>query len=189
MDRLEQTFSEADGILRDLESRREAVLASSRRIIRATKRTIHSVHSGEDHAQTLIPLREEVDGMLTLASGVPELMCSAAVQDAMTEYAEASILSSVASGDGIPSFSDLGVTPRSWILGLADSLGEMRRLVLDSLLRGDAGEGGRLFSVMDRIYGHIMLLDLPDAVLPVRRKQDIARSVVERTRWDLLPRR
>ena len=166
-----------------LESERESVIALSRAVIRGTKRAIHSIHAGEQH--DLSELRKTLNELLAMVADKPELIVSGNVQDAAAEFAEVCILSSVISGETIPSFKDLGITPQAWVLGLADSVGEMRRAILDSLLCGNVKNAERIFSCMGEIYEEMMMLDVPDAILPIRRKQDIARGVMEKTRTDL----
>jgi translin len=61
----------------------------------------------------------------------------------------------------------------------------MRRALLDMLMEGDTERAGALFSEMEEICGEIMLFDVPDAILPIRRKQDVARGLKETTRTDL----
>jgi translin len=109
----------------------------------------------------------------------------APVEDALTEYAEAMVFDSVVNGGDVPSFHDLGIDPRPWVLGLADCLGEMRRVVLASLMSEDTRRAEMMFLDMERIFYTIMLFDIPEPILPIRRKQDIARGVMERTRTDI----
>ena len=50
----------------------------------------------------------------------------------------------------------------------------------------DIDEAKYLFSIMDELCEGLLVFDVPDAILPIRRKQDIARGIIERTRSDLL---
>lgn len=50
---------------------------------------------------------------------------------------------------------------------------------------GDMEGARRFFGIMEEISGEIMMLDVPDAVAPVRRKQDIVRGIMDRTRSDM----
>ena len=109
----------------------------------------------------------------------------AAAVDAFGEYAEAEILVAVIEGRRMSSFVDLETVPQSWVLGMADAIGELRRAVLVRLMDDRDAEAERLFGCMEEMYGELSMFDVPDAVLPIRRKQDIARSVVEKTRSDL----
>ena len=170
---------EFDRIERD----RELAVARSRRVIRLSKRVIHAVHVGDDRIGYLEEMRRALEELLSAET--PEVLVSAVVQDAMMEYAEASILESIVYEGRIPSGSDLGVTASAWVLGLGDCVGELRRIVTARLMDGDM-EGARLFfSVMEEVSGEFMQLDVPDAIAPVRRKQDIVRGIMDRTRSDM----
>ena len=164
------------------EKKRESVIASSRIIIRKTKKVIHSIHLSEDHSDAMEELVRDVS-VLTKDLD-PETMRSA--EDALMEFSEVCIFESVVLKKEVPSYSELKVTPRSWALGLADSLGEIRRMILNHLLAGNKDESEYLFKRMEEICEAVMSFDVPDAVLPIRRKQDVARSVTEKTRTDLV---
>ena len=170
---------EFDRIERD----RELAVARSRRVIRLSKRVIHAVHVGDDRGGYLEEMRVALEELISAET--PEALVSAVVQDAMMEYAEASILESIVSEGRVPSGSDLGVTAPAWVLGLGDCVGELRRIVTARLMDGDMEDARRFFSVMEEVSGEFMQLDVPDAIAPVRRKQDIVRGIMDRTRSDM----
>ena len=65
-------------------------------------------------------------------------------------------------------------------------MGELRRLILDGLRRGDFSRCEDLLAIMDDIYTVLVAVDYPDAVTRgLRRSTDAARSILERTRGDL----
>jgi len=183
MDGIKDIIRDIGNRMDSLEAERESVIALSRTVIRGTKRAIHAIHAGESYDTS--ELQKTLNKLLAKVADRPELIASGNIQDAAAEFAEVCILSSVINGKEMPSFRDLGISPQAWVLGLADSVGEMRRSILDSLLAGDTENAERIFSCMGEIYEEIMMLDVPDVILPIRRKQDIARSVMERTRTDL----
>jgi len=168
-----------------LETIRERSISLSRAVIRMTKRAIHAIHSREEHGEILNDAVSEYNKLYTMIENEPEILFSGPVADAMMELSEACILSSVVSEREMPSYSSLGITPQAWVLGLADCLGELRRIMLDHLMNGDIGTAKDVFGKMDVICEAVMSFDVPDAILPVRRKQDIARSIMERTRTDI----
>jgi Predicted RNA-binding protein of the translin family len=167
MEGLKNTVSEAADILSGIEKTREKAIRDSRDVIRLTKKIIHSIHVGDTDVKSLKELMKDL------------------MQDAMAEYAETAILYSVVEHTPVPSFSDLRISPQSWILGLADSLGEMRRLLLTMLLDSRITDARSLYSEMDEVYDAIITFDIPDAIVPIRRKQDIARGIMDRTRADI----
>jgi len=168
-----------------LEAMRERSIASSRSVIRKTKKAIHDMHLRKDHTASLKDAVNEFNDMYSQIKNEPEILFSGSVGDAMMELAEACILASIISGNDIPSYSSLNITPQAWVLGLADSLGELRRMLLDDLMNGRIDNAKRVFEQMDEVCDCVLGFDVPDAILPVRRKQDIARSVMERTRTDI----
>ena len=168
-----------------LEKVRETSISMSRSVIRLTKRAIHAIHCGEEHENILSNAVTEYNGLLAAVRGEPEILFSGSVADAMMELSEACILSSVILGKEVPSYTTLNVTPQAWAMGLADCLGELRRILLTLLMNDRMNEAKKVFEKMEIICDSVLSFDVPDAILPIRRKQDVARSVMERTRSDL----
>jgi translin len=80
----------------------------------------------------------------------------------------------------------LGVAPAPFLNGLAESIGELRRYVLDLLRRGEPEGCEALLEAMDDIYALLVTLDYPDALTGgLRRSTDSARGILEKTRGDL----
>ncbi len=173
----------AADVLENIEKDRDAALMRSRAVIRLSKRVIHAIHAGEPTDDLLDELDKALDDLLSAET--PEIMLSAIMQDAMMEYAEAVIFESVIREGTVPSASKLGISAGSWVLGLADCIGELRRVVTADIMKGDLESAQDHFAFMEEIAGELMLLDVPDAVAPVRRKQDIARGIMDRTRSDM----
>ncbi|MGN1045098.1 MAG: RNA-binding protein [Candidatus Methanomethylophilaceae archaeon] len=170
-----------DGIAKDLsneEKEREEAIALSRKAIRLSKNIIHAIHTDDVYDDA----REELRTLMTALSGKNRTFA----KDAMMEYAEAEILISAVSGVRTPTPDELGIDGGSWLMGMADTIGELRRIVLTRLMESDVDTAKELFSAMEVMCEGLMMFDVPDAILPIRRKQDIARGVVERTRSDLL---
>jgi translin len=71
-------------------------------------------------------------------------------------------------------------------LGLADVIGEYRRLALDALREGEAEKGEECLKTMDEVYIELMAMDEACMLVPgLRRKCDIARRIIETTRGDI----
>lgn len=86
----------------------------------------------------------------------------------------------------LPGPSELGVESATWLNGLAEAAGELRRRCLDIIRLGYDREADRLLACMDDIYDTLVTMDYPDAVTNgLRRQTDITRSLLERTRGDL----
>ena len=171
--------------LSELEKKRTSAMESSRIIIRKTKRMIHAIHTGETYDPISDELRDDVRILTDDLKDDPSVYHSAVVQDSLSEYAEAMIFAAVIEGKDIPTYEGLGITPQAWVMGLADSIGEIRRMILTHLMDGDNEKATGLFRIMDDIGDSVLSLDVPDAIAPIRRKQDIARSILEKTRSDI----
>jgi translin len=176
---------EASDRLAELEKKRNTAIESSRTITRKTKNMIHAIHVGNDHRSIADELRKDVDRVRSELSGEPSVFYSAVLQDALGEYAEAFIFAAAVGGEDVPSFDSLKITPQAWVMGLADSIGEMRRMVLTYLIEGDLEKARELFGRMESIGDDVLGFDVPDAIAPIRKKQDVARSIIEKTRSDI----
>ena len=167
---------------------RERALPAARRSIRASANAIRAIHRGErDVAARLI---DESRGCLREAQQAleaePEIYYAGFVQDAEKEYAEARLTDALVSEEAVPGPEDLGVGLAAFLNGMAESIGEGRRAILDRLRRGEVKEGERLLAAMDEMFGVLVTMDYPDAVTGnLRRSTDVARSLVEKTRGDL----
>lgn len=184
MNGLKSTMDAVASELAASEKRKELALSESRKIIRLSKNMIHAIHVGQpcDAERTEMESR-----MGSLIDGVSsDMLVSGPVADAMMEFSEAELLADAVGGSDLRSFTELGITPQSWIMGLADVVGELRRVIVTRLMDSDMDGARSLFSSMEEICEELLLFDVPDAVLPIRRKQDVARSIVEKTRSDLL---
>jgi len=108
------------------------------------------------------------------------------VQDALKEYAEASITYAFLAGQPLPGPGDLEVDYPAYLNGLAEAMGELRRAILDLIRRGELEKGEELLGIMDEVYGILVTVDYPDAITRgLRRTTDMVRGVLERTRGDL----
>jgi translin len=167
---------------------REEALQLTRVVIRRCGAAIRSVHRGEfDRAQELTEKAGAVLARIQdLLKGHPDVRYAGFVDGAEQEYAEARIVYSIITGQKTPTPEEIGVEMTSYLGGLGDTTGELRRHVLDLIRQGRPEEGEVYLEAMEEIYHLLMLFDYPDAITKgLRRKGDVARSLLERTRGDL----
>ena len=185
---LEEVIERAVAELRAREEARDEVLSRSRRVRMLSKQAILLIHNGAlDDAWAKIEearrLQSEVEPFLEEHS---ELAGFDEVQASREEHAEASILHGLKTAGGFPSPESVGVSPQTYLLGLGDVVGELRREALDALRAGDLRTAEAHLEMMEQIY--LSLLSMEEASLllkGLRRKLDIARGVIERTRGAL----
>ena len=73
-----------------------------------------------------------------------------------------------------------------YVLGLADVIGEYRRLALDNLREGEVKKGEECLEIMDQVFIQLLALDEAYMLVPgLRHKSDAARRIIEATRGDV----
>jgi len=99
------------------------------------------------------------------------------------EFVEAHSFLAVIENKEIPSLKSLKVSEESYILGLLDCIGELKRLVLDNIRNGQLKKADRIFSVMENLYQTLYPFAMYDKIVKeARRKLDVNRVLVEETR-------
>ena len=172
-----------------LNSARDKALLQTRTLTRHCAHAIRAVHreERENAEKELEAAKKIVDGICaTLREEYPSLYFAGYTQDALKEYAEAKIVYALVDDLALPTPEEMDMEPATYLKGLAEAVGEMRRRVLDILRGGHSNEAERLLSHMDEIYNVLVTMDYPDAVTyGLRRQTDICRSIIERTRGDI----
>lgn len=167
---------------------RERALAESRRATRASANAIRATHRGDcGQAEELMSeAAAALEATRVACADQPEIRHAGFVTDAEKEYAEARATFALITGTTLPSPDDAGVDDASWLNGLAEAVGELRRHVLDLLRAEELDRCEQMLATMDDIYGLLVTVDLPEGVTGgLRRSTDAARGILERTRGDV----
>jgi len=174
------------------EGARETILRLTRKIVKFSSKAIKAVHNRnfkesdellEETRKTLTFLDEELKKHSIFASW-------GTVIQAYQEFVEAYIFRYFIEGwseKKMPIPDVLGVPDLAYILGLGDVVGELRRYCLDRLRQKDLAEAERALRFSNALFEGLMELNqFQEAIIPgLRRKCDIARMVIEKTRGDL----
>jgi len=161
--------------------RRDRVLKDSRDVISACSRAIINVHTGRmKDAGKEISTAKSLLASLKKSSGGS---ASRYLVSPEAEFVEASAVISLAKDKPVPSMEALDASPEAYLLGLLDTVGELKRLVLDSILQRKLAKAKKYFGVMEELYSLCSPLAVYDHVVNgARRKIDVARMLVEDTR-------
>jgi len=168
---------------------REEIIRLCREIIRNSANAIRAVHRQDyTSAQQLVDSTQIL--LRKIISVVPEghadLFYSGLIHDSQKESAEAAITMALVTRKAIPTPESIGVTYASYLNGMGDAVGELRRYVLDNLRRGDLSRCEEFLETMDDIFSILVTMDFPDAItFGLRRNTDAVRSILEKTRGDL----
>lgn len=168
---------------------REKALVAARRSIRASANAIRAIHRADlDQAHSLMEESRSaiVSGREAVRDAHPDVHFAGFLQDAEKEYAEARLTEAVVTGADLPSPDELDVELAPYLNGMAETIGEGRRAILDLLRRGELEQSERILTSMEDMYHVLVSMDFPDAITRnLRRSTDMARGIMERTRGDL----
>jgi len=181
----EAALASIEAHLRQRELRREELYQRARRLRRLAQSTMSRVHAERTVPPAVAEVRRELaelaDWLRREGRGDEGLAL-----DALQEGVEGVLLASILSGDPLPGPADLGVDPEPYLLGLGDVVGEVRRLVLDRLAHDDLAGAGNYLALMDALARDLLRFDTTRAIVQLKPKQDTARSLLERTRGEVV---
>lgn len=180
-----------DKIRLDFDARsaaRDKALAQARQLTRSCSLAIRAVHrdDSDDMNAHLAEAHRLAEALTFDLQDYPDLFFAGYTQDALKEYAEAKVTCALIQNQPLQTPEELGVVNATYLKGLSEVVGELRRRILDILRHGYSEEAERLLSYMDEIYTVLVTIDYPDAITyGLRRQTDIARSIIEKTRGDI----
>jgi translin len=166
---------------------REQLQTLTRTVTRLCSWAIIQVHRGNlsQANKTILEAKESLDDLQTLLTSHSELPQFGQVLVAFQEYAEARLLYHLKRTGKVATLKEVGTGSTAYLLGMLDFVGEMRRMILDSLRHGDAEKTQKLLSTMESIYEDLMSLDRTSILPNFRHKLDAARRILETTRGDV----
>ena len=179
------------GVKRDLTERekmREEAHLNMRKATSFSKQAIllsHQKRLEEAHKQ-LTRANDVITRLKDLAKEHPAMIYGGMFSAALQEYSEACIFVKLIEEDKFVAPEEIDVPQMDFVLGLADVVGEFRRLALDALREGDVAKGEKCLQTMDEIYVELEALDEAYMLVPgLRRKNDVSRRIIESTRGDI----
>jgi translin len=177
-----------------VDSAREHALKRGRDISKRSSAIVRKLHSkkGIDITRLLDELKvieKDYKALKVEMQKFPELYYSNMLENFIQEYVETTIMLTLVKNNlsltTLPDPDRMGVRYSTYLMGLADVIGELRRCALDSIRHENLTEANQYLSSMEQLFEIIINLNYPDGVLPLRRKQDVARSLIERTRSEI----
>lgn len=166
---------------------RERALASARSAVRLCGNAIRALHRHETlgATQLLDAAQGEIDSARASLEGHEDIRYTGFIHDAEKELAEARITFALITDGAFPTHLSLGLPPAAFAKGMAESIGEIRRHILDLMRHGELERCEHLLGAMDDMYYVLVSMDYPDGItFGLRRLTDVARSLIERTRGD-----
>lgn len=184
---LKKAFSEINNLLDILYHDRENILHLSRDIVRDCSIGIKHIHRQEfEKFQEKVNVIKANHENLVMLVNKNLGTFSKYLKTPEQEYTELIAFYSIINNTTIPTPSEMKINPLNYALGLADVIGELRRFALDNI-RNDHIEGlNNILENMDEIYTYLFSIDYPTGITQdLRRKVDVARNIIEKTRGDV----
>src|SRR5215207_4904665 len=167
---------------------RDQALAQARQLTRACSLAIRAVHRDDKETMEtqLTQAHNLADKIRSELASHADLYYAGYTQDSLKEFVEANVTCALIQNQPLQTPEQLGVEDSTYLNGLAEVVGELRRRTLDILRSGYSQEAERLLSYMDEIYSVLVTIDYPDAITNgLRRQTDLARGIIEKTRGDV----
>jgi translin len=184
----EEIFSDIRDEMEHDNEIREELITLGRRSIRNSSLTIRHLHRREmEKAQELIQensqLIAKINDLAEKMNALPFGMILACNQ----EYTESVLLNSFLKQESFPSYTDLNIPYLAYLHGIPDFVGELRRVILDSLRKKERIDiSVKALELMDDLYSLLITLDYPDGLTyNLRKKTDFSRNITEKTRGDV----
>ena len=188
MSPLKNILREVREALREKEKLRENAQKDMRKSTSLSKQAILLMHQKRlKEAKNLIGKATGIISKLNNFSAThPDIVYSGLFNAALQEYSEANIFLKLIEESRFVTPKEINVPFVDYVLGLADVIGEYRRMALDALREGDVEKSEKCLEKMDEIYIELMAMDEAYMLVPgLRRKCDSARKIIEVTRGDV----
>jgi len=167
--------------LGDVQDSREFLLKNTREIVILCSKSIIAVHKGDlaNGKKNLIQAEKLLRTYKKKATGDLRRYLITPEQ----EFVEAACLIAIVEQKEIPSDKMLSVMQESYVLGLLDCIGELKRQILDKIRIGEIDEAVRIFDIMENLYLQLYTFSMYDKVVKeARRKIDVNRILVDDVR-------
>lgn len=188
MPRLKHILREVRKTLGKREKLREDAQKDMRKSLSLSKQAILLIHQKRvNEAKNLI---EKATGIISklnnFSTAYPDIIYSGLFNAALQEYSEANVFLKLVEESKFVMPQEINMPLVDYVLGLADVIGEYRRMALDALREGEVEKSEKCLETMDEIYIELMAMDEAYMLVPgLRRKCDSARKIIEATRGDV----
>ena len=175
---IQGSLEQIDNNLKDVQDRREKLIKGTRDVVMLCSKSIVAMHHSqlEDAKSKMDQAKSMLEEFRNYAGNDLYRYIAVAEQELVEAYA----LKSVMDDKPMPSMRELDVTGESYLTGLLDCVGEIKRLVYDRMRLGEGKDAEKLFATMEEIYNAIYPFAVYDNIVSgLRKKLDVARKLIE----------
>lgn len=165
VDKIEKNIDNKDKI-------REQALRASREIIIACRKAIQAIHQNlmNDAKNNITKSSDKLQELYILTKNYTDLYYAGFVENAAQELVEAFCLYNIMNGKELPDPDEIKTTYSSYLMGLCDLVGELRRTALDRIREGKTKDADQYLNMMEEIYNVIIRFDYPSGLIPIKEK-------------------
>lgn len=179
---VEESLKEIEGGMQEVLARREKILKTSRDCISFCSKAIVHIHTGK-HEEAHREIKEAEKILKSMRKEATVGALSRYLPSPEAEFVEASSVEAIVQGRPIPTAKGLGVSGEGYLMGLLDTVGEVKRLLLDAVMRSEIDKARKYFELMEGLYSMLSPFAVYDHVANgVRRKIDVDRMLTEDVR-------
>lgn len=170
------------------ENTRDELLDISHRVIQKSSSAMAALH--RDDNKTVTGKLEEIEGDIKklgkILESEPQFSDHGTVVAAYREFAEVILTKSLINGEELPDPDEINVIYKGYAQALAETIGELRRHLLNLLREDEVEEAQQIHGRMEKVFDALEQFDYPDSILPgFRHRRDGARKTLEKTRADI----
>jgi translin len=175
------SLSKISKSLEDVQNSREYIIKRTREVIILCSQAIISVHKSDigDGKEKAAKAKKLLDDIRKRSN----VQLYRYIMTSEQELVETFAFLAIVQKSEIPSAESLGVKGESYILGLLDCIGELKRLVYDSIRAGKVKDANKFFEIMENLYLFLYPFAIYDKLInETRRKLDVNRILIEDAR-------
>lgn len=170
-----------------LDKQREELIQVTRKLNRISGKAIAMIVKSKPIDDHVKEANGHMERIVSLMKNLGELTSWSTASAGVEEFVEMRALLAIVNRSNIPTPNELQVPPWTWILGVADVIGELRRMILNHLIDKDYEEVRYLLGSMQMLYEEFAGLDFSKSITgALRKKIDVSRALIERTETDVL---
>lgn len=174
--------------LDEQEQTRNELLDTAHEAIRGSLSAMSALHRGDKDkvSKELESVEENILELNEVLERYPEFKDHGTVVAAHREYSEVILTRDLMDGKELPDPEDLEVLFKGYAQALAETIGELRRHVLDLLRKDKVDQAVEVHERMEKTFSIVEQFDYPDSILHgMRNRRDGARRSLEETRADI----
>ena len=185
MGTIESQVNHILGQLDELDKKREIIFQEARKLNRLSGRGIALILQNEDYKGLIDEGNKILKTIYQLMDDLSHILSWNSINSEIEEFSEFIVLANIIESGELS--TDHGLIPPSiWLSSLGDVVGELRRIVLRSIIEEKMDEAIKYYEMMNTLSFILRGLVYSKTLIPnLRRKIDMVRAVTEKTDSDI----